>query len=187
MKYVKMLGLLAVAAAALMAFAGTASASTTTLTSGGTAYTGEIAATSTNGELDGAFVTVKCGHSEAKGTVAEHGGAEAKGTISSLTFTSCNYETTVKNAGSLAINGTGNGVKSSGAEVSIHTSVGTCVFTTNSTTVGTLTDSSETGGKAVLDINSSKIPRTGGNFLCGSSGTWTGNYTVNTPANLVVD
>jgi hypothetical protein len=181
MKYVKMLGLLAVAAAALMAFAGTASA--TILTSPeGTTYTGSIVATSSNSELDGAFVTVKCGSSTAEGTVESHGGAEVTGNISSLTFTECNYATTVKNAGSLGINNT-NGVKSTGAEVSIATSIGTCVFTTNGTAVGSLTE----GAGASLDINSSKIPRTGGNFLCGSSGTWTGNYSVTTPSSLWVD
>ena len=181
MKYVKMLGLLAVAAAALMAFAGPASA--TILTSpAGTTYTGAIEATSTNGELHGSFVTVKCTHSVAKGSVASHGGAEVHGNVSSLTFTGCNYATTVGKAGSLTISGT-NAVKSTGAEVSIHTSVGTCVFTTNGTPVGTLTE----GTPAVLDINSSKIPRTGGNFLCGSSGEWTGSYDLTTPNDLWVD
>ena len=185
MKYVKMLGLLAVAAAALMAFAGTASA--TTITSSG-GETPSITATSTNSELDGAFVTVKCSHSEAKGEVTAHGaGVKASGPISSLTFTSCNYETTVEGAGTLSIDGTNNSVSSNEAKVSIKTSVGTCVFTTNNTAVGTLTESSETGGNAILDINSSKIPRTGGNFLCGSSGTWTGSYTVNSPTTLNVD
>ena len=184
MKYVKMLGLLAVAAAALMAFAGTASATTFTSNEG---ETPSLAATSTNSKLDGAFVTVECSHSEAKGKVEAHGaGVNASGNISSLTFTGCNYTTTVETAGSLSINSS-NSVSSTGAKVSIATSVGTCVFTTNNTTVGSLTESSETGGKAVLDINSAKIPRTGGNFLCGSSGTWTGNYTVNTPSTLNVD
>ncbi len=182
MKYVKMLGLLAVAAAALMAFAGTASA--TTLTSPeGTTYTGEIVATSTNSKLDGSFVTVECSHSQAKGNVEGHGaGVDVTGKISSLTFTGCNYTTHVKAAGSLAINSS-NGVSSTGASVEITTSVGTCVFTTNGTSVGSLTE----GTGATLDINSAKIPRTGGNFLCGSSGTWTGSYEVTTPGSLWVD
>ncbi len=182
MKYVKMLGLLAVAAAALMAFAGTASA--TSLTSPlGTTYTEEIVATSTNSELDGAFVTVKCGHSEAKGEITAHGGeAPVSGDITSLTFTECNYPTTVESAGTLSINSE-NKVTSNGAKVSIATSVGTCVFTTNNTSVGTLAE----GENAALNINSSKIPRTGGNFLCGSSGTWTGSYDLTTPNDLWVD
>ena len=182
MKYVKMLGLLAVAAAALMAFAGTASA--TNLTSPeGTTYTGEITATSSNSELDGAFVTVKC-HSHIQGHVTSHGGTYVHGHIDVLQFTGCNYTTTVTNAGSITIHKTsGNVVTSTGAEVSIATSVGTCVFTTNGTSVGSLTE----GTNASLDIASAKIPRTGGNFLCGSSGTWTGSYDLVTPNNLWVD
>ena len=183
MKYVKMLGLLAVAATALMAFAGTASA--TILTSPeGTLYTGNIAATSTNSELHGAFVTVKCSHSEAKGKVEEHGGVTAGGKISSLTFTGCNYQVTVNLPGKLTIHTDGT-VTSAEAEIDIHTSVGTCIFTTpvTKTDVGTLVQ----GKNASLNINSAKIPRTGGNFLCGSSGTWTGSYDLTTPNDLWVD
>ena len=59
MKYVKMLGLLAVAAAALMAFAGTASA--TTVTSGGVTYTGEIAASAEgHAVLDNPIAKIEC-------------------------------------------------------------------------------------------------------------------------------
>ena len=186
MKYAKMLGLLAVAVTALMAFAGVASA--TTLTSpAGTTYTSTIKATSTESSLDGAFVTVTCAHSAVEGKVESHGAAStAGGKISSLTFSSCNYPTTVKKAGSLEIHGLGGGngtLTSTGAEIEIATSVGTCIFTTSATDVGTLTG----GTTAKLDIASAKIPRTGGNFLCGSTGTWTGSYTVNTPDTLLVD
>ena len=198
MKYAKMLGLLAVAVTALMAFAGVASA--TILTSpAGTTYTSTIKATSTESSLDGAFVTVTCKHSAVEGKVESHGaGVTAGGKISSLTFTECNFPTTVKKAGSLEIHTTkvtdangevtepvnGNGtLTSTGAEIEIATSVGTCIFTTSATDVGTVTG----GTTAKLDIASAKIPRTGGNFLCGSSGTWTGSYTINTPDTLLVD
>jgi hypothetical protein len=191
MKYAKMLGLLAVAAAALMAFAGTASATVLTSPSG-TTYTSTIKAESEGAtSLDGAFTTVTCNKSTVEGKVESHGAAvTAGGKISSLTFTECNYPTTVKAAGSLEIHGLGssNGtLTSSGASIEIATSVGTCVFTTTNTDVGTLTGSTTTGGNATLDIASAKIPRTGGNFLCGSSGTWTGAYKVTTPATLIVD
>ena len=173
---------LIVAAAALMAFAATASA--TTLTSPeGTTYTGNIAVTATNSEMDGAFVTVKCGHSEAKGSVEVHGaGKDISMTLSLLTLTGCNYHTTVKNAGGLEIT-SANAVISRGMEFSINTSVGTCSFSTNYTPIGSLTE----GGNVSWDINSAKIPRTGGNFLCGSSYTWTGGYDFTTPNDLWVD
>ena len=186
MKYVKMLGLLAVAAAALMAFAGTASANLATSPLG-TPYTSTLTATSTDGELDGLFTTVKCSHSEVKGKIESHGKSGSttlpvSGKISSLSFTGCNYAVTVKQTGTLSVNGT-NTVTSNGAAVEIHTSVGTCVFTTNNTPVGTLTE----GANASLDIAGAKIPRTGGNFLCGSSGEWTGTYDLKTPNDLWID
>lgn len=179
---------LAVAAVAIIwACAGTASA-TVAVTSEDEIYTGEIVASSSNSELDGSFVTVKCSNSQVKGAIETHGeGIAASGAVSSLTFSECNYAVTVKSTGTLAATATSEPdgtLASTGAEISIATSVGTCVFTTNNTSVGTLTGSTSTN--AIWDLNSSKIPRTGGNFLCGSSGTWTGSYTVTTPEALAV-
>jgi hypothetical protein len=180
MRHLKSLGLLA-AVAAVMALAGTASA--TTLTSPeGTTYTGEFILTSTNSKWHGPFVTVECSHSGIKGTVKTHGSGGVGVTVSSLTFTGCNYTTHVKAGGSLDINSS-NGVSSTGAAVEIQTSVGTCVFTTNGTTLGSVTE----GSGSTLDVNSAKIPKTGGSFLCGSSGTWTGSYSLTTPGSAWVD
>jgi hypothetical protein len=217
MKYAKMLGLMAVAAAALMAFA--ASASATSLTSPtGTTYTGTITAVNEgNVSLDGSFVTVTCAASHVEGKVEQHGaGVTVKGNISTLTFGSCNFPVTVNAAGSLEVHAVTEKVNtppahntietcstlnkiectgtltSSGAKVTIATSVGNCVFTTNATDIGTLTPTNHTGGHATLDIGApndttGRIPRTEGNFLCGSSGQWTGKYTVTTPSTLYVD
>jgi hypothetical protein len=195
MKYAKMLGLLAVAAAALMAFAGTASATILTSPSG-TTYTGTIKATAGTTELHGPFTTVKCTGSTVEGKVASHGASvTTSGTISTLDFTGCNFPVTVLKAGSLEVHTTykegkqeekanGNGtLTSSGAEITIATSIANCLFTTSSTDVGTLTG----GTTAKLDINSAGIPRTGHSVFCGSSGTWTGSYTVVTPDTLLVD
>jgi hypothetical protein len=182
MKHVKILGLLAVAAAALMAFAGVATASTLT-SPAGTTYTSTIKASAGSTSLDGSFTTVTCNKSTTEGKVEQHGASvNAGGNVSSLTFSECNFPTKVVKAGKLEITSTSE-VISTGAEISIETSVGTCVFTTNNTKVGTFTG----GTPASMDIASAKIPRTGGNFLCGSSGTWTGSYTVNTPSTLLVD
>jgi hypothetical protein len=189
MKFTKILGLMAVAVAALMAFAATASATTLTSPSG-TTYTSTIKASSEGAtSLEGAFVTVTCQKSNVEGKVEKHGsGVTAGGNISTLTFTECNFPTTVVKKGSLEIHsaGSGNGtLTGSGSEISIETSLGTCVFTTSSTKLGTLTGS--TSKNATLDIESAAIPRTGGSFLCGSSGTWTGSYSVTTPSTLTVD
>jgi hypothetical protein len=187
MKYIKMLGLLAVAAASLMALAGSASAASVTSSEG---TTPNIVATSTNSKLDGSFVTVECSHSKVEGNVESQGAANdatpVGGAVDFLSFTGCNYTVTIGTKGSLAVHSTattGDGtVTSSGASITIHTSVGSCVFTTSGTDIGTL--DGKTG--AVMNINSAKIPRTGGNFLCGSSGTWTGSYSVTSPATLEV-
>jgi len=207
MKYVKILGLAAVAATALMAFA--AAASATTLTSPtGTVYTGEIhAEAEVTPTLDGSFTTVTCKKSTVAGTIEEHGtGVTAGGLINTLTFGECNFPVTVLKAGKLevhpiVVNGKGEHLNclsgavectgtltSSNAEVTVATSVGTCTFTTSSTRIGVLTPSNDLGGKeATLDIGSSPIPRTGGNFLCGSSATWTGAYKVTKPTTLYID
>ena len=187
MKCIKSLGLLAAAAAALMALAGTASATSLTSSSG---TTPAIAATAGATSFDGAFSTVTCQKSEISGSITGHGaGVTASGPISTMHFKECNFPWTIEITGTWAIHPatpTGNGrVTFTGLKISIHTSVGTCVFTTNSTEIGTLTGSNNTGGKATIDLTG-KIPRTGGNFLCGSSATWTGSYTINSPASLEV-
>ena len=195
MKFTKMLGVLAVAAMAVMAFAASASAATLTSPTG-TTYTNTIKAESEgHTTLHGAFVDITCAKSSVEGKVEEHGvGKTVGGKISKLTFTECNYPTTVVKAGSLQVHtvncsgGYCDGTTtSSGAEISISTSVGTCVFTTANTDVGLLTGTNKTGGNPTLDINSASIPRTGGNFLCGSSGVWTGSYKVTTPGTAWLD
>jgi hypothetical protein len=187
MKYIKMLGLLAVAAAALMAFAGTASA--VQLTSpAGTTYTGKIKASSTDSVLHGSFTSVSCAEAGVEGEVESHGGSTVSGPIKTLSFGDCTggEVTTVKNAGTLSINSKGE-VFSTGAEVKVHTSVGECIFTTSGTKVGTFTSSPTSTSHATMSMSSASIPRTGGSFFCGSSGVWTGSYTVTSPVPLILD
>ncbi|HEX5990298.1 MAG TPA: hypothetical protein VFY75_08815 [Solirubrobacterales bacterium] len=188
MKYVKMLGLLAVAAAALMAFAGTASA--TQLTSpAGTNYTGEIKASAGLTELHGEAFSVNCKTSQVAGTVSQHGsGVTVKGSIATLDFSECSFPVTVLANGSLEAHkpsGSSNGtLTSSEAKITIHGPFGiNCLYETNGTDVGTLTP----GTTAKLDIDSSLIPRTGDSAFCGAAGEWTGSYTVNTPDTLLID
>lgn len=188
MKYIKMLGLLAVAAAALMAFAGVASATTITSSSG---ETPSIVATSSHPVLHNASLGTEttCTESTVEGKVDSHGAGAAEGKISKLTFGNCgNSHVTVKTAGSLSIVGagaTGNGtLTSTGAEITVtNTSVGvSCIYKTNSTHIGTVTG----GTPAKLKIESALIPRTGHSFFCGSQGQWTGEYTVTSPGTLSV-
>jgi opacity protein-like surface antigen len=197
MRYAKMLTLLAVAAAAMMAFAATASATTLTSPSG-TTYTSSIHGSSEGATTLHGPVDITCEESTVEGKVEQHGAdpITAGGKISKLTFSKCgSNDVTVLKPGSLEIHtdksGTadGNGtLTSSGASILIHTSLGfDCEYTTSSTDIGTVKGSKNTGGKATLSIDSVSIPRTGGSFFCGSSAEWTGSYVVDSPTYLDVD
>jgi hypothetical protein len=205
MKYAKMLGLLAIAAAALMAFAGSASATTGTDSAAGSPVEAGDTIHSTNvGEaiLDGT-VNIKCKKSTVSGTVGSAGSATTtlSGNISTLTFEECGANTvTVVSKGSLEVhthendptgtssNGT---LTSSGAEVTVltHNILGTvhCIYVTNETDVGTVDGSKTTKGNATLTVDSVPIPRKTTDFGCGSTSEWTAEYTVTTPAYLDID
>ncbi|HKF82436.1 MAG TPA: hypothetical protein VKB23_05700 [Solirubrobacterales bacterium] len=199
MKYVKMLGLLALAATALFAFA--ASASATTLTSPkGTTYTGSIKAASEGHAIthdtSGLGITLECNVS-VESTVVSHGSSvTVKSNVSSLTWTNCtnNWSTTTLKTGSFEthpITGTDNDTTTwSGAEWTAKQSTTGlhCIYSTANTDIGTLTSSTVTGGNATLDI-AATITRTGGSsgFFCGTAVQWTGSFKVSTPSTLYVD
>ncbi|HKF83820.1 MAG TPA: hypothetical protein VKB23_12780 [Solirubrobacterales bacterium] len=195
MKYVKMLGLLAIAASALFAFAATASA--TTVTKSGAIYTGKLAA-ATEGhailhDTSGLGLTIEC-NGTVEGEITKHGaGVTASGPITSLTWSNCtnNWTVTTLLKGSLEIHniaGTSDGtLTSTGTEVTTfqHGTGLHCIYKTNATDIGRYT-ATPAGGKSTLDI-SATIPRTGGSsgFFCGTAGAWTGSYELEaTPANL---
>lgn len=194
MKYVKLLGLAATAAAVLMVFA--ASASATIVTSNGVAYTGKLEGANEKGHasLHGSNgVTIEC-EGSLGGTIESHGAAVTAEGKGELKFAACTngYVVHVKKSGTVIAHASaGNAtITSSGAEVevtakSIFGTI-TCIFTTNSTHLGLMTSSKTTGGQATMDL-AGTIPRTGGSSLCGSSGTLTGNGVVASPLNLNVD
>ncbi|HEY2717314.1 MAG TPA: hypothetical protein VGI73_13930 [Solirubrobacterales bacterium] len=194
MKFLKMLGVAAVAAAALRAFAGSASATTLTSPSG-TQYGGTIATELKEGEavLKSSFIgEVKCAKSTVEGNV-ESQGAEVtvKGSITTLDFTECNGTVTVVKNGTLeahtdSASADGNGIlTSNGAEVTVELAGLHCIYSTSNTNLGTVTG----GSPAVFQAKSAAIPRTGGRSgaFCGSSATWTATYKVTTPSTLLID
>jgi hypothetical protein len=191
MKYLKMLGLAAVAAAALMAFVGAGTASATTLYVGGVAQNKAVTIEATLAAGSSAILkdefgttTDTCTVSVVKGTTNVFTGASVSGPVSSLTFSSCTHTTTVIANGSLTVTSTGghNGsVSSSGAEVTVQSTFfgASAVCKTGAgTTIGTLTGS--TTGNATIDINAK--------INCGILGTssWTGTYTATSPTKLSV-
>jgi hypothetical protein len=200
MKYIKMLGLAAVAAAALMAFVGASTASATQLTGAGGAVLGVGTEIKAENEgkvvLDPPFGAIECSKSSVAGKVTNAGSSSTtvSGGIETLTFTECNATVTVLKKGTLEIHTQGasnnnNGtLTSNGAEVTVQF-VGThCIFTTSNTDLGTVTGSGNTKSNATLDI-SATIPRTGGSsgIFCGSTAAWTGAYKVTAPNPLFID
>ena len=190
MKHAKALGSLATVAAALMAFAGTASATVITSPTGTVLPNGTIHAVSEEHavpgtkhvRLDNEVAPIECEstatftnqHTTVSGTTT--------GPITSLSFTPCTngWTVTVNTLGRLEVHKTSgyNGTLTSyGTRVTAtNHNVGlSCVYETNAasgTDVGTITG----GNPATLDIVAS-IPRVGGSFLCGgANANWTGAY-----------
>jgi hypothetical protein len=191
MKYLKMLGLAAIAAAALMAVA--ASASATTLEVGGTAKNsavgisaslksgtsallqdefGTTTDTCTESAVAGETTWVK--HANGELTHEKYTGTKVGGPVSTLTFAKCTHTTTVIARGNLFVHwtsGTNGTVSSNGAEVTVQSTffgASAICKTGEGTNIGTLTGVSS--GSAIIDI-SAKIN-------CGilGSSSWTGTY-----------
>jgi hypothetical protein len=197
MKHVKMLGLAAVAAAALMAFVGASTASATVLCANNSSPCNSVYKTGTKIEasvegtavLTTNFKNIECTESTVSGKTENESGATIEGKVSTLTFKSCNCEVKVLKAGSLSIawtSGSNGTLRSSGAEITAEceSAFGNvhCIYATNNTDLGTLTG----GTTAKMDISSADIPRLPTNFLCDETANWDANYKVTSPDSLFV-
>ncbi|HEV2858713.1 MAG TPA: hypothetical protein VGW80_09960 [Solirubrobacterales bacterium] len=198
MKLTKILGVVAAAAMALMAFASTASA--TTLEVGGVKQAGAVTihATLESGtsailkDTGGAFAntclesTVE-GHTESPFTAA--GTNPIGGPITTLTFSKCTEEPVVVDLpGRLTVSwikGTTNGtLRSVSAKVTSPSPFGALTCTTAAspgTHLGTVTGKAKTTEHATIDINA---VLNCGFFL--PSAKWEGSYTVTSPTGLGV-
>jgi hypothetical protein len=194
MKYLKMLGLAAVAAMALTAFAASTASATTLETNGVPTKAAEtITATLEAGSsatLKDEFGTTTdtCTKSEVEGTSNAISGESPTwlgGTINKLTFENCSHTTQVDASGGLEImwtKETKGEVRSTGAIVTVQSTffgaTATCK-TGAGTVIGTLTGVKE--GHAKIDINAA--------VNCGILGTasWTGTYSVTSPSGLGVE
>jgi hypothetical protein len=192
MKFTKILGVVAVAALALMAFASTASA--TTLEVKGVTQTGSVTIKSslksgTSALLSDTFgfFANTCTVSTVEGSTSTKTGTAVEGPISTLswgtTATPCKEgNPTVDAAGSLSVERIGtttNGtVKSKNAKVTVPSALGalTCTTPAEGTDLGTLTGVAS--GQATMDINAV--------LNCGITAKWTGTYVVTSPEGLGV-
>jgi hypothetical protein len=193
MKYLKILGLVAMALIAVMAIAGTASADYLTSPKGSLpAYTSTVKAeaetTVTLTSIFGGFGAVSCKKSIVEGTVKTHStnsGVPVTGNISTLTFGECSNPVTVINKGSLSLTKINEGeatLRGIGQTITIHeTLYGTCFFKTDES-LGTVTGTSKTGTNATLDIKAQISDEN----ECGT-GTWHGSYRIVNPSFIYFD
>lgn len=194
MKIMKMLGLAAIAAAALMAFvgAGTASAGTvlcktTTLPCkedypAGTTIHAELA--TGHATLKAGFANITCKKSTVQGKTETTTTPEGK--ISKLTFEECGEaKVVVLNPGRLQIHHTGGHVGNlTVSETEVTVSVGGVSCTYGGTITSGLT---VTGGSpASMIANEANIPKVAGGFLCANPAKWTAHYKVTTPNPLFI-
>jgi len=195
MKYLKMLGLTAIAAMALMAVVA-GSASATTLEIGGVTQNKAVTIEASLASGTSAILRDKngttndtCTGSSVKGTTSVFTGATVSGPIAKkedLSFSGCSHTTDVLAGGSLTVawtSGTNGTVSSSGAEVTVKSTVfgvSAICKTGAGTTIGTLTGVSS--GNATMHINATTLD-------CGALGTssWTGTYAVTSPQGLGVE
>jgi hypothetical protein len=187
MKYLKMIGLLAVTAVAMMGFAGSASATFTSPT--GTEYTGELDASADPGTtlLLKAGLEVTCTESTVKGPITTNDTEHTSGPLTSLAFSGCNGTVDTLVNGSLTIKG--DEVIAIGNEVTVERFGITCVYGGGAgTKIGTATNTTVNGKDVVtLDVNANlpKLPPSGP--FCANIGVWTGSYIVTTPAESFLD
>jgi hypothetical protein len=203
MRYLKMISLAAVAAAAVMAFVGAGTASATVLCNNNgstTACSSKVGAgTKIVSELTGSAIletkegTVldTCTGGSVNGSVENAGGAAATvtGKITALTWTGCTKETKTTALGELEVHhiaGTDNGTVT--GKNSVVTVAGlfqneSCLYGTgNGTDLGTLV-----GGSPATIVISTLVPRQAGSgFLCPAEARWTASYKVTAPNPLFV-
>jgi len=190
MKHVKMLGLLVMAAAALMAFTSSASAAPVLTSSAGTEYTGTINGTLESGTsmLLKAGIEDTCTTSTVTMTVSTNTTTHAKGAISTLDSGSCTLDTKTVAVGELTINDFGE-VFAIGSDVEIKDTIfGITCHYSGGTSPGTKIGTLKTGKPAKLFVNTTQLKRIppSNEAFCTATGTWEALYVVTTPAELFV-
>jgi len=188
MRHVKILGLLTMAAASLMAFASSASGAPTLTSPAGTEYTGAIEATLEKGtsSLWKAGTEATCTESSVSGTAKTNSELHVRIGISTETFSNCTRHVVVTNFGEWTISWTGV-LTTIGTEITItDTGLGiSCVYgggPSPGTSIGTLIP----GTPAKIKVSTAKLQKISGSFLCPSEGTWTANYVVTKPSTLLL-
>jgi hypothetical protein len=207
MKYVKMLGLAAVVAAALMAVVGAGTASATVVCKTSTspctskmAVGEEITASlkSSTAKLEAGFAEINCTTSTIAGKITNAGGSgvEVQGNVTGLTFGGCGTATvTVKESGGvkakLGLTYT-SGVNGS-LKVTELVGVAVKVGSTECTYGGEISSGLSANGSTSPTTNATEvasaapIPKTAGGILCANPSKWTAEYNVTSPSPLYAE
>lgn len=204
MKYVKMLGLAAIAASALMAFAGGGTASATVLCSTttspcpeaqklakGTRIEFTLASGTSLQWVNGTNTLETCKETTLKTDITNAGSATTTVTSenNALSFNQCTFANGFTKLGGLeihSISGTSNGTVTAAGEVGWtfnNPLFGTCVYGwTTGGVVGTLTE----GKPATLELNTGIVRLSGSSLACPENGTLKGSLTQTGPANTTL-
>jgi len=197
MNYLKMFGLAAVAAAALMVIGpGTVTATVLCKNNASTEKCSEPYPVGTEGtatlaaettlvlEASGGTVLDTCSESTVKSTLANAGSATTtvKSGVSTITWGNCTRTTTTLNPGGAEahwIPGTNDATFTTieGTEITINTIFGTCVYGTGAA----LDMGIAKGGKPGSLTISTSVPKISGNFACPATGVLTGKYVATSP------
>jgi hypothetical protein len=214
MKFVKMLGLAAMAALALTAVMGAGAASAKVCSTAGTGascgtghgsvYKGRIKATlesGTSAQLTSSFDNVSCSESTVEGEVTN--GETGAGFIDGMTFGNCSdsfgHTCTASSSASSANHWTSSVTPTSGTNgtqtVNNVTGEFTCPNPFNpSQTIScyytaTSASTAVTGSDEKATVRAEKVPllrESPSNVLCSEKSTWSGSYWVTTPTSLNV-
>ena len=187
MRNIKLLGVAAIAIAALTASVGAGSAPAAELYSTGvTVNAGTTIYASLDIPADGAILTTTdgltivdtCNESEFEGTVNGYFGGDVAITISSLEWGGCKYTTDTLTKGFLTINSSGT-VKGNGSVVTVNIGV-TCRYGTGTgTTLATLS----TAKLSIVAVINEQEPK---QFLCPDTTKWIAGYVISSPHDLTV-
>lgn len=196
MRYIKMLGLAAIAAAAVTAFLGAGSASanvlckTTSTPCNSTSTTLEASLTGTARlETTSGVLLDTCTIGGVKGSIENEGAnipASGKVSTENLTWSGCTKTTKTLEGGSLTVDdiaGTENGtVTATGFVVTVNTIFGSCTYGFGSSTVdlGTLE-----GGTSPKLVIKTEVPKITG--PCPETSVWNATYVITNPSPLYVE
>jgi hypothetical protein len=196
MKYVKMLGLTAVAAMALAAFAGAGTASATTVCTSGTTtspcltgqtpYSGKIVAKlkpGTKAVLKGSL-NVECTESVVSGTTNSKGEGKIESATFAGTCTTCPKVTSLTPWNAHAVTGTAPNGQLIVEKPVVH--LEQCFGFAKCTATASAVELEVIGGSPARVI-AKEEPLTISGFGCGTSGTWTAEYEVTTPSSLFLE